>query len=407
VLSVKAEPRKTTGAIVVVSYLANARYAPRGIRTRALVSALERETSVEVIAGAIENSRPPRPAANRTTLRKILQLVHSSLLLDKFELWSRRRFRSWQPEAAGALLIGFPFSPLVYASRRLRAAGIPYVVDLGDPWILTVSGGRPTNRSVARRRARRAERRLWQGAAGAIVTTHGQGAALRRLFPHLEVLVRPNGFSDVRVSSPPRRPATHSDPAGRALRLVHFGDLYVARLNFQPFLDRLALSNHWDRIEFHQFGSDWTGALQAHRDVRVEFHEPRDWADVILAAVDYDLAVVIGNRDATTLPSKAVEYLQLPIPRLALVERERGDALADYVADKPGWLTLSLDRVDASAATFAHISRDWAPAELAPPRRESWESVGPEIVRFVLGCIHSVPTARSSSAETASTRSTA
>jgi hypothetical protein len=397
----------TTGrGVVVVSYLANAPFAPRGIRTRELVSALKREAAVEVIAGTIDNSRESRPAADRTALRKVLQFAHSSLLLDKFELWSRRRFRSWQPNAAGAVLIGFPFSPVVYAARRLVAADIPYIIDLGDPWILTVSGGRPTNRFLARRRARRAERRLWQGSAGAIVTTQGQGAALRRLFPHLEVLVRPNGFSDVGQSMLRPRPAASSSIGGGTLRLVHFGALYVARLNFRPFLHRLAQSGRWDRVEFHQFGSDWTGVLQAQRDVQVEFHEPREWADVVQAAADYDLAVVIGNRDATTLPSKAVEYLQLPIPRLALVEHERGDALADYVADKPGWLTLSVDRPDAAAAIDAHVSRQWGADELAPPRAERWDAVGEEIAAFVFTRIASAASG-SSSAETASTRSTA
>jgi hypothetical protein len=380
-------PRSKPG-VVVVSYLANAPFAPRGIRTRELLRALERERSVELIAGPVEASpRRVAPAAGRSFLRKALQFAHSSVLLDKFELWSRRRFRSWRPDAAGALLIGFPFSPLVYAARRLQASGIPYVVDVGDPWALTAAHGRSINRNLGLRRARSAERRLWSGAAGAVVTTAGQASALRQLFPQLPVLIRPNGLVSV---GPPQDSAgfgTTSRADDSVLRLAHFGDIYAARLEIVRFLASLARDGSWDRVEFHQYGSDWTGHLRAQDVVTVTFHEPRPWSEVVDVAVEFDLAVVIGNRDPKMLPSKAVEYLQLPIPRLAVVEDDHGDALAQYVADKRGWIVLRVDGSGSAEAIRGHLDQGWSQADLLPPDEERWDHVGAEVVRFFLQVI--------------------
>jgi hypothetical protein len=311
-----------------------------------------------------------------------LNYFHSSLLLDKYELWSRRRFRSWRPAAEGALLIGFPFSPLVYAARRLAAAEIPYVVDIGDPWVLTIAGGRPATQNLGRMRARRAERALWAGASGAIVTTEQQASALRALFPDLPTFVRPNGFSVADADDIPAEVESVSSTASR-LRLGHFGDLFAARLDIGPFLQRLARSALWEEVELHQFGQDWTGALEAQSDVRVVFHPRRPWSEVTRVAAKYDLALVVGNLDPTTLPSKAISYLQLPIPRLAVVADDEGDALAMYAAGKPGWLVLRSDEPDAAQRINTHVERDWKLAELAPPETESWNNVSQEVVAFV------------------------
>jgi hypothetical protein len=305
------------------------------------------------------------------------------LLLDKYELWSRRMFRSWSPRADGALLIGFPFSPLVYAARRLRAQAVPYVVDIGDPWVLTIAGGRPATRNFARARARRAERRLWTHAAGAIVTTDAQAVRLRERFPELPVLVRPNGFDPIAAAQISREPAAQHVTPKPVLRLAHFGAMLAARLNVQAFLERLADSGVWERVEFHQYGRDWASALRQQRGVQPIFHEPRPWPEIVATAHQYDAAVVIGNRDPTTLPSKAVVYLQLPVPRLAVVEDDRRDSLADYVSNKPGWLTVRADAADGPARVHEHVSRPWVPEELAPPESESWGEASKEVAEFL------------------------
>jgi hypothetical protein len=303
-------------------------------------------------------------------------------LLDKYELWSRQRFRTWSPTAAGALLIGYPFSPLVYASRRLVALDIPYVVDIGDPWVLTLAGGEPATKNLARMRARVAERRMWEASSGAVVTTDRQAEALQSLFPRLPILVRPNGLEPLASDGEAPRPPHEVT----RLRLAHFGEIHAPRLDFGPFLSRLAQSGRWQAVEFHQYGSDWTGTLKNQRDAIVEFHTPQEWAEVVREARQYDLAVVVGNRDPSTLPSKTVAYLQLPIPRLAIV-LDAHDAVATYVADKPGWSVVQVNSDAAPGAVAAHLQTRWSSAQLAAPESELWQHVGDEIATFVVGAL--------------------
>jgi hypothetical protein len=368
--------------LVVVSYMADAPFSPRGIRTRRLLEALRHDWKLELVAGpAMRKSYATRSRVGTSFVRKIGRVAHSSVLFDKHELWSRHRFRRWHPDAHGALLVGYPFSPLAYASRRLAECGIPYVVDVGDPWVLTAAT--PQVRSLGRLRGRAAEYRLWAGAAGAVVTTQAQAQALRALFPKLRILVRPNGFAPVDHSRPNmviRRP---DHGRGSRLRLAHFGDISSVRVCIASFLERLARTGSWSEIEFHQYGTDWTGALGSLRAVRVVVYERRPWSEIVSAADKYDLAVVVGNRDPAQLPSKAVAYLQLPIPRLALIGNGTDDALAQYVADKPGWIVVHVDGADGADKIRTHLSREWTEAELAPPENESWDEVTTEIRRYL------------------------
>jgi hypothetical protein len=182
-------------------------------------------------------------------------------------------------------------------------------------------------------------------------------------------------------ADPPRQTSTTLDSA---LTIAHFGDLSSARVDVEPFLAALSRNPRWREVEFHQFGADWTGVLSRQNHVRVVFHRPRPWAEVIALAASYDLAVVIGNRDPKQLPSKAIAYLQLPIPRAAVVDHGPADALRLYVADKEGWLVVPASGEDAADLIEHHISRGWTAAELAPPDSERWERVSREIADFVV-----------------------
>jgi hypothetical protein len=367
--------------LIVVSYLAHSPFTPRGLRTRSLLEGLRREWAVDLIAGPGESAvASESPQGRRSLGRRALSLAHSTVFLDKVEPWSWWRFRTWSPAADGALLIGYPFSPLVYAGRVLSSRGIPYVVDVGDPWVLTART--PALHGPSRVRGRAAETRLWADASAAIVTTRGQRDALQAKFPELPVLVRPNGL-DVpsRIASTAiSRSRAHSSAV---LRLAHFGQITPARVSIAPFLEALASSGRWQRVELHQFGPDWTGELAAQSAALIVYHGQVPWPELTAAAVEYDLALVVGNLDGTQLPSKAVAYLELPIPRLAVVRDLTSDSLAGYVADKPGWLTLSLGTADLATRVHDHVSRHWAWKDLRPPETESWHQVTEAVLRFL------------------------
>jgi hypothetical protein len=370
--------------LTVVSAYAHNPLTPRGQRTQRVVESLSRGWDVDLIAlppSAV--SRNGSPARGRSVARRVASRALHSVMLDRWEPWSIRRFRGWRPEADGALLVAYPWSPVAAAARRLRAAGIPYVVDAGDPWVLT--GPEFAGPRLTSARARPVERALWGGAAGAVVTTKPQHDRLRRLFPDLPMLVRPNGYDPVPAGDGVGTGAARRDPS--QLRLVHFGMLAGIRLEIGPLLETLLRSGRWQSIVFAQFGDDYAGMLTRVPDrIEVERHAARPWPEAMAAAAAYDVAVVVGNQRGLMLPSKAIQYLTLPMPRLAVAESP-DDALGAYVHDRPAWLTLTPEEPDAARLLWEHVNRDWSAAELSPPEEEAWPAVARQVGEFIESCV--------------------
>jgi len=369
--------------LAVVSYLANDPLTPRGPRTKALVKALERHWAIELHSSSALHAAPDRRAAVRRA-RKVVAGVSKRLILDPQEPWSYHRFGSWKPQVDGALLIGWPMSPLVYAAARLRDVGIPYVIDVGDPWVLTNPGS--TLRRPVIARAARAERVLWSGAGGAVVTTKAQADAFRSLYPDLPILIRPSGYQGVNIAAGDRARRKRAQQAEQTLKLLNFGTLYMSLVDVSQVLARLVDSGLWREVKFTHFGHAWPGALErASLKTTVSTHPPVPWEEAVALARDHDVAVVLGTRPTfrMRLPSKAAQYLTLPIPRLAISSGADGDELGHYVNGKPGWLCCSIDDPRLPERLRSHVSREWSQAELAPPVGESWPRVADEVAAFV------------------------
>jgi hypothetical protein len=351
-----------------------------------LSSALERAGfRVERIPTEAELSSPRNGQWVRRAGRKLL----NGLAMDEYEARAAWALRGWQPQGSGALLIGYPFSPLYHAARGLANAGVPYVVDVGDPWALT-SSMPPCGRLCARR-ARAAERFIWSHAAGGIVTTEQQAAAIGSLFRGLPLLSRPNGFAEP-PTLPQARPAVDGDR--RELRLVHFGTLYGPRLSPFDWLSRLRAEAGVERIRFVNYGyvdeADWLDLEDPA--ISVELRAPVAWEEARRAAAEFDGAVVIGNTDPSQLPSKAVKYLTLPVPRLALSDGG-GDELTAFARSKPGFLGVDLGSAADLARTIDHLRRAWSAAELMPPSADSWPEVERAVVEFLTECWQGTPDA--------------
>jgi hypothetical protein len=309
-------------------------------------------------------------------------------MLDRSEPSAAWRLRRWRPRVDAAVLVGFPFAPLAHAVPTLIRDRIPYVVDIGDPWALGQQGG--AGGVFQRARATFAERRMWQHAGGAIVTTDGQAEVLGSHFPHLSILVRPNGFEELTQPVPPgaQLPASNQ---GDELRLVHYGNLYGPRINPDGFFRRLATSGRWRRVVLRQHGTDWNGTLErVAQFVDVEIRPAVPWPAVLREAAMFHAALVIGNVNPTQLPSKAVQYLTLPIPRIALINDD-ADALATYIADKRAWTAVLVDASDAAERVADLVNRPWSHAELRAPGAESWGAVERTLSAFVTEVTGLVP----------------
>jgi hypothetical protein len=215
------------------------------------------------------------------------------------------------------------------------------------------------------------------------MTTNAQADALSAIYPSLPILVRPNGYDPTHIPMTEALIEQRKQPS-ETLSIVHFGDLYPVRLDVSVLLERLVDSGLWSRIAFSQYGHDWHGLLDlVPPGIHVMEHKPVPWSKAIETAARHDVAIVIGNHGFYQLPSKAVQYLTLPIPRLAFTNGRVDDALTQYVSGKSGWMTASLDDPRAAERLKAHLMRNLGLAELTPPQNEAWTLVADEIAEFV------------------------
>lgn len=386
------------GRLAVVSGLAHNSMTPRGQRTQNLVEELGKRWDVELVALPPETfGGRDAPVARQPLYRRVLGSAMKSVALDRWEPWAARRLFRWHPDADAALLVGYPWSPVTRAARRLARHGIPYVVDAGDPWVLTEPATLPHTVSVWR--ARHAELPIWRNAAGAVVTTPQQGDRLKQMFPHLQVMARPNGY--VPLAEPAVVPdSSERDPS--SLTLAHFGTLSPIRVDLVPMLTQLQRSERWRTITFAQFGNDYEGMLQrAPKGVRIERHPARPWPEIVASAGDFDAAVVLGNQRGYLLPSKAVQYLTLPIPRIAVTNGEPDDALAVFAEAHSGWMVAGDGEAEVSRRLWEHLAHEWPPAELAPPAAESWTNVAVQVAAFIEDCVGGKPESASERAPVA------
>lgn len=258
------------------------------------------------------------------------------------------------------------------------------MLDLGDPWALT--GRKPASKwRLAARRAQAAERFLWQHAAGGIVTTGAQETSLRALFPNLRLLCRPNGYTAVEEAGDLSRAASAPSPE---LRLVQFGAVYGERLPIGNWLSRLRCDAGLERLTFVNYGPVASPELLQVDDpgVTVEVRRPIAWEEAFKVSQKFDAAVVVGNLDPGQLPSKAIQYLTLPIPRIAVVGGRAGNELARFATERPGYVAVEVGAGDDLALAIDHVRRAWAPEELAPPASDSWPEAATEVAEFAIKC---------------------
>jgi hypothetical protein len=358
--------------------------SPRIQRTAHLTAALEREFEFGVARVPEHLARaadPSRKSLSRGLARKAL----SPLVLDHLEIPARVVMRGWRPSGRGALLIGWPYSPIYIAASHLVAAGIPYVVDVGDPWVLTEPAPPRWPRRLSVLRAKAAETFLWRHAAAGVVTTETQASGLQALFPDLELLVRPNGYLAADDAGVQGAPADAGTDDGE-LRLVHFGSINSRRVPIGEWLSALPGAAGIRRVRFANYGPVNHPELLHAEDpaVAVEAHDAVDWARACQIARTFDAAVVVGNADPAKLPSKAIQYLTLPVPRIAITGSGDGGELAAFAAQRPGFVPAGIDSPEDIPRVIAHVRRTWSDEELGPSAGESWAEVAREVVRFAI-----------------------
>jgi len=280
---------------------------------------------------------------------------------------ARRRARRALVESRAKIIFATasPFSIADVACALARESGLPWVLDLRDPWALDPIHTYPTygHYQSARRRMRRA----CESADAVILNTPNAAEAFRREFPSVEagkVFCIPNGYDPDDL--PARPPSRGEQPPGRPLTIAHSGLFHTARakrldpaareelgvrrlslldgLRFRPGVaELLARSPYYLFKAVRKLLDD--GAI-GHEDIRLHFiglasEEDKglagrfrlegvvNWAGYLphqealekLARADVLFLPLhaVANGDPLIVPGKTYEYLALERPILGAV----------------------------------------------------------------------------------------
>jgi hypothetical protein len=199
------------------------------------------------------------------------------------------------------------------------------------------------------------------------------------------LLVRPNGYLAADEPGVQAAPADAGTDDGE-LRLVHFGSINSARVPVGEWLSALPGAAGIRRVRFANYGPVSRPELLQTGDpaVALEVHDPVDWGRACQIARTFDAAVVVANANPAKLPSKAIQYLTLPVPRIALTVSGDGGELAAFAARRPGFVPAGLDSPEDIPGMIDHLRRSWSDEELSPSAGDSWAEAAHEVVRFAI-----------------------
>jgi hypothetical protein len=291
------------------------------------------------------------------------------------------------------------FPVMALGPRWLRRFGLPYVLDMQDPWFTAPPESRPFRRTGLKHQVMRAihgrlEAVTAPKAAGLIAVSPRYIEALRAAYPPLRdrpAETIPFGWSeaDFALAREVGRPWSRLEAARRSGKIVALsagrgGQIFETALRT---LFRLASLAPRDgllrRIRFMFLGTGYLAAgnpeevmpLAGREGIAEHVEEAPDrlpLLDALATLEAADLLVILGSDDRAYQPSKLHQYLALEKP--VLVVAPAGSRLADQVAGLPGVVfveanskvpeTVDVARVEAALAA----ALDLEPADFAPRR---------------------------------------
>lgn len=243
--------------------------------------------------------------------------------------------------------VSHPFTGhLVGLALKRRHPELPWLTDVGDPFCL-MKDPAPNNAALYRRLSRRFDRAVLREANVVSVTTAGTRDAYARLFPESADKIH---IIPPLLSLPAGETANTVTLSNEPLRLVYVGTLYRRLRSPVPLLslfERLVVVLPDVSLELHFFGNVNDSAElfrpYEHRlGSRLVVHGvvSRERAQQAMQAAH--MLVNLGNRSATQLPSKVIEYVAMGKPILNLVTI-REDSSVGILASYPAALTLYVD----------------------------------------------------------------
>lgn len=211
---------------------------------------------------------------------------------------------------------GPPHMAAHLAGRRLALRfGVPYAMDLRDPWSLQPRLPDDIAHPLWFSIARRAEAECVRAASLVIMNTPGAAAAMQQHWPGTRVIAALNGWDDEELPQA---------PWPRQFRVVYAGVIYLDRTP-RPFFQAASIVARELKLTPDQFEIRLIGDVQAHErtDVRQMAREegvehlvrilpsaPR--REVLKEYAEAALLLSLPQDSELALPSKVFEYMRFP-----------------------------------------------------------------------------------------------
>jgi len=235
----------------------------------------------------------------------------------------------------GVISVSVPFtSHLIGICLKKNIPGIPWIVDIGDPFSFFREIG-VNNFALYESLNFSCERKVLDKADAITVTTKSTMSQYLKYFPVCSGKIRviPPMFSIPGNDRKDDRVFNDGDK----IRLVFVGTLYRAIRNPRCLLSLFAgllQSELGDRVEMHLFGSvndcgDMFDPYESLIGKKIILHGTVERRMVYRAMREASVLVNIGNTTTYQLPSKVVEYASTGKPVLNIV-KIRDDSSADF-----------------------------------------------------------------------------
>jgi glycosyltransferase involved in cell wall biosynthesis len=320
--------------------------------------------------------------------------------------------RAWrQLQKAGDRIIRRERTDLVFFSTTMFFSmpigriwsgrhGVPYVLDLQDPWFTTYyddkpAADRPPKQRLANALHRRLERWTMRRAAGVMTVSAAYADALVRRYPWMtretfDTIPFGAASRDFEIARRQRAPAEPPAAAGRTAVYVGRGGpdmATAARILFRGLTDGAGRVRIAPDVSLRFIGTDYAAdgagrksidpvAAEEGLGARVtETTARQPYLDALRALMDATFLVLIGSDDPGYSASKVYPYLLAGKPILAVVHRD--SALVDVLERTGAAVVVTFagrDDVDEPAARLRGV---W-PELLARIDRDpatNWEAV--------------------------------
>jgi glycosyltransferase involved in cell wall biosynthesis len=278
---------------------------------------------------------------------------------------------------------GPPHSAHVAAWLATAGTGVPFWIDMRDPWALTHKAHAINDPFIRHERRFLAwlEGLVFARAARVLVNTRESRDALRQSRPYLQPLYLPNGVDGELL------PARTSESIQRGW-MAHVGTLYAGR-SFSPVFAAMRLLVEKGDARAQNLGIHIAGPLESpHREImQAEIEQLGLSANVMVhgmvsrrSALELvrraEMALVLAQNQPLCVPAKLYESLALGTPTLVIAEP---DSAAAREARRVGAMTADATDVAGISVLLSDMLAGKLPDVVQPKAAISYEALARDL----------------------------